>query len=104
MHLFYHLSLLRILTFLSLWKPQGLKGNPVSAPIGVKRMGELDEKPFLAVAKRHRSSKSGADDAIKLASLWEERLGDPNWHPFKAVTIGGDSKVWGLLMCLYIAS
>ncbi|KAI3772331.1 hypothetical protein L6452_03513 [Arctium lappa] len=69
----------------------GLKENPVRAHIGVKRMGELDEKPFLAAAKKNGSVK-GAENAIKLASLWEERLRDPSWHPFKITTINGDTK------------
>ncbi|KVI11938.1 protein INVOLVED IN DE NOVO 2-like [Cynara cardunculus var. scolymus] len=64
-----------------------LKDNNARARIGLKRMGELDEKPFLAAAKKYRSVK-----AIKSSSLWEERLRDPSWHPFKIITINGDSK------------
>ncbi|KAI3700601.1 hypothetical protein L2E82_45237 [Cichorium intybus] len=30
--------------------------------------------------------------AIKFASLWEDHLRDPNWHPFKVITIGEDCK------------
>lgn len=60
------------------------------AYIGVKRMGELDEKPFIVSAKRRCLSQ---EDAIKFASLWEDHLRDPNWHPFKVITIGEDCKV-----------
>ncbi|KAL8208607.1 hypothetical protein R6Q57_008019 [Mikania cordata] len=60
--------------------------------ICVKRMGELDEKPFVAAAKRHSSRKEGLEDAIKSASMWESYLRDPNWHPFKIITVGGTSK------------
>ncbi|XP_024968306.1 protein INVOLVED IN DE NOVO 2-like [Cynara cardunculus var. scolymus] len=70
----------------------GLKDNTARAHIGVKRMGELDVKPFLIAAKKNRSVKGGADNAIKLASLWEERLRDPSWHPFKITTTNGNSK------------
>ncbi|KAI3694629.1 hypothetical protein L1987_77597 [Smallanthus sonchifolius] len=72
----------------------GLNENSGHAYIGVKRMGDLDIKPFVvAAAKRHCSNKKeGQEHAIKLASLWEDRLRDPSWHPFKVVTIGGVSK------------
>ncbi|KAJ9548804.1 hypothetical protein OSB04_021347 [Centaurea solstitialis] len=69
----------------------GLIEHP-RAQIGVKRMGDLDVKPFLAAAKKHASVR-GAQDAFKLASTWRERLRDRNWHPFKITTVNGDSKV-----------
>ncbi|KAI3697994.1 hypothetical protein L6452_31103 [Arctium lappa] len=50
-------------------------------------MGELDENPFHGDPKKRRCSvKGGTDNAIKLASLWEECLRDPNWYPFKINT------------------
>ena len=58
--------------------------------ISVKRMGELDSKPFIAAAKRNGFSKK---ETIKLASLWENNLRDPNWHPFKVITVDGKLKV-----------
>ncbi|KAI3737789.1 hypothetical protein L2E82_27801 [Cichorium intybus] len=69
----------------------GLKEMTASAHayIGVKRMGKLDEKPFIVSAKRRCLSQ---EDAIKFASLWEDHLRDPNWHPFKVITIGEDCK------------
>lgn len=70
-----------------------MRENNARAFIGVKRMGELDEKPFVAAAKRNGSGKENAENAIKLASLWEKRLRDPSWHPFKVITLGGNSKV-----------
>ncbi|KAL7587864.1 hypothetical protein Lser_V15G38376 [Lactuca serriola] len=58
--------------------------------IGVKRMGELDAKPFIASAKRRCLSE---EDTAKFVSLWEDHLRDPNWHPFKVIAIGeGESK------------
>ncbi|XP_052622862.1 factor of DNA methylation 4-like [Lactuca sativa] len=58
--------------------------------IGVKRMGELDAKPLIASAKRRCLSE---EDTAKFISLWEDRLRDPNWHPFKVIAIGeGESK------------
>lgn len=67
--------------------------NTSRAHIIVKRMGELDEKPFIAAAKRDGSGKKGAENAIKLASLWEKHLRDPSWHPFKVITVEGKVKV-----------
>ncbi|PWA61112.1 domain XH [Artemisia annua] len=60
--------------------------------IGVKRMGELDEKPFIAAAKRKGSSREDEENAIKLASLWQKHLEDPSWHPFKVITVDGQIK------------
>ncbi|KAI3514139.1 hypothetical protein L1887_12458 [Cichorium endivia] len=59
------------------------------AHVGVKRMGELDEKPFIVSAKRRCLSE---EDAIRIACLWADHLRDPSWHPFKVITIGGECK------------
>ncbi|KAL6857034.1 hypothetical protein ACP4OV_018416 [Aristida adscensionis] len=59
--------------------------------IGIKRMGELDAKPFLAACKQ----RYGADadiKAVELCSIWEDHLKDPNWHPLKIVTTGSTTK------------
>ncbi|GKC23776.1 factor of DNA methylation 4-like protein [Tanacetum coccineum] len=63
----------------------GLMGNSVRAAIGVKRMGELDAKPFIAAAKRNGRGKQDA-------SLWEKHLWDPSWYPFKVITVDGESQ------------
>jgi len=55
--------------------------------IRIKRMGELDEKPFLLACKQ-RYGDNAEMEAVKLCSLWQEQLKDPNWHPFKIVTTG----------------
>ncbi|XP_076943938.1 protein INVOLVED IN DE NOVO 2-like [Bidens hawaiensis] len=56
-----------------------------SRRVGVKRMGELDGKPCFDAAKK----KEVSEYAIKLASLWEDHLRDPNWHPFKVINVKG---------------
>ncbi|OIW09183.1 hypothetical protein TanjilG_11321 [Lupinus angustifolius] len=56
------------------------------AIIGVKRMGELDEKPFLKAAKRKFKADEADLEAIKSCSLWEDYVRDPQWHPFKVLT------------------
>ncbi|XVF05507.1 hypothetical protein REPUB_Repub05bG0178200 [Reevesia pubescens] len=53
------------------------------ASIGVKRMGELDIKPFQIAAKRKYSAVEANEKAAELCSLWQEYLRDPIWHPFK---------------------
>ncbi|CAA7020016.1 unnamed protein product [Microthlaspi erraticum] len=53
--------------------------------IRIKRMGELDEKPFLKACKqRFRGEEAGVQHAI-LLSRWQEILKDSNWHPFKRI-------------------
>ncbi|CAK9169675.1 unnamed protein product [Ilex paraguariensis] len=52
-------------------------------------MGELDQKPFLDVAKRKYPDKIADDKALELCSLWESYLRDPHWHPFKVVAVEG---------------
>ncbi|CAJ2660868.1 factor of DNA methylation 4-like [Trifolium pratense] len=68
------------------------------AIISVKRLGELDGKPFLEAAKRKVYAEVNANGATKRelfdeakvkallwCTQWDEYLRDPNWHPFKIV-------------------
>ncbi|KAI9081871.1 hypothetical protein K1719_036133 [Acacia pycnantha] len=60
-----------------------LSTRPGNSNIIVKKMGDLDHKPFVTSAKG-----KGPDDevlALQLCSQWEADLGDPSWHPFKNV-------------------
>lgn len=61
--------------------------------IGIKRMGELDNKPFHEAMKRKYNEADAEDRAIEVCSLWEEFLRDPEWHPFRVITINGVSQV-----------
>ncbi|KAJ0746172.1 hypothetical protein HanOQP8_Chr05g0174471 [Helianthus annuus] len=71
----------------------GLSGNTSHARVFVKRMGELDEKPFIAAAKRHCSNKrEGLKYGERVASVWENHLRDTSWHPFKVITVEGSRK------------
>ncbi|XP_028775760.1 protein INVOLVED IN DE NOVO 2-like [Neltuma alba] len=57
--------------------------RPGSSNITVKKMGELDHRPFLTAAKG-----KGPDDevlALQLCSQWEVDLRDPSWQPFKRI-------------------
>lgn len=63
------------------------------AHIGVKRMGELDNKPFHEACKRKYGVAEPEERALELCSLWEEFLRDSEWHPFKVVEIEGKHQV-----------
>ncbi|XP_041001106.1 factor of DNA methylation 1 [Juglans microcarpa x Juglans regia] len=60
--------------------------------IGIKRMGEIDQKPFQNTCKQRFSLEEANFQASTLCSLWEENLKDPNWHPFKVVVINGTAQ------------
>lgn len=62
-----------------------LKEGSTQASIGLKRMGELDNKPFLAAAKAKFPAEEAEEKGLELCSLWEEYLRDPSWHPFKVL-------------------
>jgi len=72
---------------------QGIADISTRSEIGVKRMGELDNGPFLEARKKRYNEKEAEDKALELCSLWEEYLTDPNWHPFKVVMVEGKEKV-----------
>ncbi|CAH9112612.1 unnamed protein product [Cuscuta epithymum] len=67
----------------------GLKDYPRTCAIGVKRMGELDSRPFQEAIRRKYCEAEADDRATELCSLWEEYLRDPGWHPIKVVSVDG---------------
>ncbi|KAI4299565.1 hypothetical protein L6164_033009 [Bauhinia variegata] len=62
------------------------------AHIGVKRMGNLDARPFVQAMKQMFNEEDAEDKASELCSLWEEYLKDPGWHPFRIITVEGKDK------------
>ncbi|KAL3650164.1 hypothetical protein CASFOL_006567 [Castilleja foliolosa] len=68
----------------------GLKEVPIHSHIGIKRMGELDRKPFLEAMKRRYNGADADERATELCSLWEEYLRDPEWYPIKVVNVNGN--------------
>ncbi|KAJ4749354.1 XH/XS domain-containing protein [Rhynchospora pubera] len=60
--------------------------------IGIKRMGEIDEKPF-QVACRLKFARGDAEcQAAILSSKWQDELKNPDWHPFRIVTVSDNSQ------------
>ncbi|PIN12173.1 Centromere-associated protein NUF2 [Handroanthus impetiginosus] len=66
-----------------------LKEISSNSHVAVKRMGELDSKPFHEAMKRKYREAEADERATELCSLWEEYLRDPEWHPIKVVIING---------------
>lgn len=66
---------------------------PRLGDVGVKRMGELDNRPFYEAAKRKYNAVEAEVTAVEICSLWEEYLRDSNWHPFKVILVDGEAQV-----------
>ncbi|XP_026415805.1 factor of DNA methylation 5-like [Papaver somniferum] len=63
--------------------------------IRVKRMGELDSKPFGDALKGICSSSSAelvTNQSVLLCNFWEQMLRDQAWHPFKITFVDGKHK------------
>ncbi|KAJ0586808.1 hypothetical protein HanIR_Chr04g0155971 [Helianthus annuus] len=60
--------------------------------IGVKRMGEIDSKPFLDACKVKYGSEEAQIKASELCSMWQEELKNPAWHPVNVAAIDGAHK------------
>ncbi|XP_026439510.1 factor of DNA methylation 4-like isoform X1 [Papaver somniferum] len=58
--------------------------------IGVKRMGELELKPFYDMCKRKYCSDEANVKAVEICTSWEACLRDPHWHPFKIIEVGNN--------------
>ncbi|KAM0004881.1 hypothetical protein Hdeb2414_s0002g00046191 [Helianthus debilis subsp. tardiflorus] len=72
---------------------KGMKGMfSGHTSIGVKRMGEIDSKPFLDACKVKYGSEEAQIKASELCSMWQEELKNPAWHPVKVVAIDGAHK------------
>lgn len=68
--------------------------------IGIKRMGELDARPFYNAVNRKYSEKEASDKAAELCLMWVDHLRDHSWHPFKTV-MGEDGKT---VVCIQYSS
>ncbi|GMN49905.1 hypothetical protein TIFTF001_019061 [Ficus carica] len=58
--------------------------------IQIKRMGDLDQKPFVNACKQRYPPGEAELQGSTLCSSWLEKLKDPSWHPLKVVNIDGN--------------
>jgi len=73
---------------------QGLKEVSCHDSVGLKRMGELDSRPFLeAMKKKKYNDEDAKDRALELCSLWEEFTMEIGWYPFTITIIEGKDHV-----------
>ncbi|CAK8566605.1 unnamed protein product [Lathyrus sativus] len=70
----------------------GIEELSVPNNIAVKRLGELDSEPFLEAMKKKYKGDEAEVRAANLCSLWEFYMKDPDWHPFKFVTVDGEKR------------
>ncbi|EOA30086.1 hypothetical protein CARUB_v10013193mg [Capsella rubella] len=64
-----------------------------SSHIGVRRMGELDTKPFMEAMKLKYCQEDLEEWAVDVIQLWEGYLKDPDWHPFKRIKLETEETV-----------
>ncbi|XP_059643648.1 factor of DNA methylation 1-like [Cornus florida] len=57
---------------------------------GIKRMGEIDVKPFQNTCKLKFPPEEAQIKGPEQCSLWQERLRKSEWHPFKIVFVEGN--------------
>ncbi|XP_010429908.1 PREDICTED: factor of DNA methylation 5-like [Camelina sativa] len=61
--------------------------------IGVKRMGQLDKKPFIQVCKQRFTGEENIElEHDMLCWKWQRTVTDPSWYPFKRVSSGEKMK------------
>ena len=68
--------------------------------IGIKRMGQLDEKPFHHACKRKYRDYDPEGKGTRLISLWQKELKNKSWNPFTTILVDGEEKV--LAQFIYI--
>ncbi|MCL7026818.1 hypothetical protein MKW94_026694, partial [Papaver nudicaule] len=55
--------------------------------IGIKRMGELNEKPFRDICTKKFLTEEWETKYVELCSLWQKNVQDSEWYPYNNVTI-----------------
>ncbi|KAK7848107.1 factor of dna methylation 2 [Quercus suber] len=53
--------------------------------LGIKRMGEIDWKPFQHMCSQKFPGMDWKKISAELCSKWQERLRNPQWQPFKII-------------------
>lgn len=70
-----------------------MKINLTEASIGVKRMGGLDHNLIVSAAKKKYPDAEAEEKAMEFDWLFNEKLTNPGWYPFKLIVVGTDQKV-----------
>ncbi|KAI3853085.1 hypothetical protein MKX03_023892 [Papaver bracteatum] len=60
------------------------------APVRVKRMGEIDLKPFKDACKKKYTYDKAEMHASIMCTHWQDEIKDPNWFPFVNVKVRDD--------------
>uniref|UniRef100_A0A0D9Y0M7 Factor of DNA methylation 1-5/IDN2 domain-containing protein n=1 Tax=Leersia perrieri TaxID=77586 RepID=A0A0D9Y0M7_9ORYZ len=60
--------------------------------LGIKEMGELNEKVFQAACLAKLPPEEAGSASYDLYSLWQKQLSDLSWNPFKTITVDGNCK------------
>ncbi|XP_042492046.1 factor of DNA methylation 1-like [Macadamia integrifolia] len=60
--------------------------------IGIKKMGEVNPKPFQKACKKKFPCGEASVKSMELCSLWQEEIKNSGWYPFKIVTVNGTAQ------------
>ncbi|TVU21927.1 hypothetical protein EJB05_31598, partial [Eragrostis curvula] len=60
--------------------------------IGIKLVGELNPKPFIVACQGKYVADEFQVRAQELISVWQEKVKNPSWHPFRIVEVDGIMK------------
>ena len=61
--------------------------------IGIKEMGELNEKAFKAAWVAKVPPEEVDTAFYELYSSWQQQIGDLSWYPFKTAIVDGNHQV-----------
>jgi hypothetical protein len=73
-----------------------MENMPISGRVvvGIKRMGQLDERPFQVACKRKYRDDDAEGKAASLVSSWQEEIQKTSWHPFTTIQVDREDKVY----------
>ncbi|KAL5709582.1 hypothetical protein ACHQM5_020256 [Ranunculus cassubicifolius] len=66
-----------------------LSSNHRGRLMGIKRLGELDGKPFRDACSRELPAADWEVKSAEMCSFWQELISNSEWHPFKIITVDG---------------
>lgn len=64
-------------------------------------MGEIESKAFQNACKQRFPNEEAEIKALELCSLWQEKIKDSDWHPFKTFMVD-ESKAEVCPLCLFV--